>query len=206
MLLLLFFTFLFTFLPTETPDLTSDRATLLVLHLVIGGCISSRTSPSKSPYQWAGVQCHNNHVIALCLPGVSLSGQLPFSTVRNFIDLQTLSLCFNALSRPLPPISQIVSLKSMLMDSFLGNVMCGKPLKSCPIDAAIAGIEKVGNNNKKKKWLSGGAIAVIATLAEVIHTLKGSKQMCGPYGKNGERSRGSKRNNQFQANINDNHY
>ncbi|KAM7494940.1 hypothetical protein LguiB_029549 [Lonicera macranthoides] len=65
---------------------------------------------------WAGVQCHNNHVIALCLPGVSLSGQLPFSTVRNFIDLQTLSLCFNALSRPLPPISQIVNKSTTSVD------------------------------------------------------------------------------------------
>ncbi|KAM7479623.1 hypothetical protein LguiA_027836 [Lonicera macranthoides] len=252
MLLLLFFTFLFTSLPTGTPDLTSDRAALLALRSAVGGRTFLWNTAQQTPCQWAGVQCHNNRVTALRLPGVSLSGQLPSGTVGNLTDLQTLSLRFNALSGPLPsdlsnckqlrnlylqgnrfsgPLPEFLfgvqhlvrlnlagnnfsgkistgfsnltrlrtlylennqltgslpdlklpnlvqfnvsfnqlngsvpaSLKSMPVDSFLGNVLCGKPLKSCPTDAAIAGIGEVGNNhnNNKKKGLSGGAIAGI---------------------------------------------
>ncbi|XP_059644311.1 probable inactive receptor kinase RLK902 [Cornus florida] len=100
MLLLLFKFFLS--LPTGNSDLASDRAALLALRAAVGGRTLLWKTTQQSPCQWAGVQCENNRVTALRLPGVSLSGQVPVGTVGNMTHLRTLSLRFNSLSGTLP--------------------------------------------------------------------------------------------------------
>ncbi|CAK9181606.1 unnamed protein product [Ilex paraguariensis] len=244
-------------LPTTLSDLNSDRAALLALRSAVGGRTLLWNTAQQSPCQWAGVECENNDVTVLRLPGVSLSGQLPPNTLGNLTNLRTLSLRFNALSGSLPsdlasctqlrnlylqgnhfsgPLPDFLltlhdlvrlnlagnnfsgeipsgfnnltrlktlylennqfsgsipeisapklaqfnvsfnnlngsvpkSLDSMPSSAFLGNVLCGKPLDSCPgntTPAATAGTGGGGNGNvnqtKKKNGLSGGAIAGI---------------------------------------------
>ncbi|KVI04437.1 probable inactive receptor kinase At1g48480 [Cynara cardunculus var. scolymus] len=107
-------------------DLTSDRAALLSLRSAVGGRTLFWTTTQQNPCNWAGVQCDNtiNHVTALHLPGVSLSGQLPVGIFGNLTQLRTLSLRFNALSGPLPSdLSSCVNLRNLYLQGnrFSGN-------------------------------------------------------------------------------------
>ncbi|KAA8541386.1 hypothetical protein F0562_025344 [Nyssa sinensis] len=102
-IMLLFIFQIFLSLPAGNSDLTSDRAALLALRSAVGGRTLLWSTTQQNPCQWAGVQCENDRVTALRLPGVSLSGQLPTGTVGNLIHLRTLSLRFNSLSGFLPP-------------------------------------------------------------------------------------------------------
>uniref|UniRef100_A0A5B7AEQ0 Protein kinase domain-containing protein n=1 Tax=Davidia involucrata TaxID=16924 RepID=A0A5B7AEQ0_DAVIN len=101
--MLLFIFQIFLSLPAGKSDLTSDRAALLALRSAVGGRTLLWSTTQQSPCQWAGVQCENDRVTALRLPGVSLSGQVPTGTVGNLTHLRTLSLRFNSLSGSLPP-------------------------------------------------------------------------------------------------------
>ncbi|CAL5445297.1 unnamed protein product [Camellia sinensis] len=89
-------------LPAGKSDLTADRDALLALRAAVGGRTLLWNTTQQTPCQWAGVQCENNRVAVLRLPGVSLSGQVPSGTVGNITRLRTLSLRFNALTGSLP--------------------------------------------------------------------------------------------------------
>lgn len=103
MLLLLFIFQIFLSLPSITlSDLAADRAALLALRSAVGGRTFLWNAAQQTPCSWAGVQCDNNHVTALHLPGVSLSGELPVGVIGNLTHLRTLSVRFNSLTGQLP--------------------------------------------------------------------------------------------------------
>ncbi|MFQ6633990.1 hypothetical protein Gotur_010872 [Gossypium turneri] len=166
-----------TWLVTVGSDLAADRAAMVALRRAVGG----RTllwNLSSSPCTWTGVNCSQNRVVELRLPGMGLSGQLP-SGIGNLTQLQTLSLRFNALSGlgtlylesnhlsgsipdiKVPSLVQFnvsfnqlngsipKGLSNKPQSAFLGNSLCGKPLVPCN------GTESSGSK------LSGGAIAGI---------------------------------------------
>ncbi|KAI3726021.1 hypothetical protein L1987_65818 [Smallanthus sonchifolius] len=106
-------------------DLTSDRSGLLSLRSAVGGRTLFWTTAQLNPCNWSGVQCDNtlNRVIALHLPGVSLSGQLPVGIFGNLTRLRTVSLRFNTLSGPLPSdLSSCVGLRNLYLQ---GNHFSG---------------------------------------------------------------------------------
>ncbi|WOG93843.1 hypothetical protein DCAR_0313130 [Daucus carota subsp. sativus] len=87
---------------TVTSDLSTDRAALLALRSAVGGRTLLWNTTQLTPCQWTGVHCDQNHVVALRLPGVSLSGQLPVGVFGNLTKLKTISLRYNALTGELP--------------------------------------------------------------------------------------------------------
>ncbi|MFQ6633991.1 hypothetical protein Gotur_010872, partial [Gossypium turneri] len=78
---------------------------------------------SSSPCTWTGVNCSQNRVVELRLPGMGLSGQLP-SGIGNLTQLQTLSLRFNALSGSIPAdFAKLTSLRNLYLQ---GNRYSGE--------------------------------------------------------------------------------
>ncbi|PQQ15461.1 putative inactive receptor kinase [Prunus yedoensis var. nudiflora] len=208
----LFLFSLLVLLPIAKPDLGSDRAALLALRSAVGGRTLLWNVNQPTPCSWAGVNCENNRVTVLRLPGVALSGTIPnlsaCVTLRNLYlqgnlfsgeipqflyslhDLVRLNLAsnnfsgeislgFNNLTRirtlylqnnklsgvipelNLPKLEQFNTYSS---SSFLGNLLCGRPLDSaCPGESGAApnGDININDDHKKKSKLSGAAIAGI---------------------------------------------
>ncbi|KAJ7970255.1 Receptor-like kinase 1 [Quillaja saponaria] len=120
-----FFLFLFVILlPSVKPDLDSDRAALLALRSAVGGRTLLWNVTQQSPCSWAGVQCKDNHVTVLRLPGVALSGQIPTGIFSNLTHLRTLSLRLNALKGQLP--SDLASCASLRNLYLQGNLLSGE--------------------------------------------------------------------------------
>ncbi|XWS30665.1 hypothetical protein CRYUN_Cryun23aG0005100 [Craigia yunnanensis] len=103
-----------TLLVTVNSDLASDRAALVALRAAVGGRLLL-WNLSSSPCNWTGVNCVQNRVFELRLPGMGLSGQLPIA-IGNVTQLQTLSLRFNALSGPIPSdFAKLTSLRNLYL-------------------------------------------------------------------------------------------
>lgn len=111
-----------TWLVTVGSDLAADRAAMVALRRAVGG----RTllwNLSSSPCTWTGVNCSQNRLVELRLPGMGLSGQLP-SGIGNLTQLQTLSLRFNALSGSIPAdFAKLTSLRNLYLQ---GNRYSGE--------------------------------------------------------------------------------
>ncbi|KAK1423451.1 hypothetical protein QVD17_18754 [Tagetes erecta] len=124
----LFIFFIFNtllFLPTGNADLSSERAALLSLRSSVGGRTLFWSTTQQNPCNFSGVQCNTagNHIIALHLPGVSLSGQIPIGIFSNLTHLRTISLRFNSLSGPIPSdIASCVDLRNLYLQ---GNNFSG---------------------------------------------------------------------------------
>lgn len=134
-MLLLFFLLFHNFLVSSTStDLATDRAALLALRSAVGGRTYLWNASHPSPCNWAGVQCQNNRVIALRLPGSSLMGALPSNTICNLTLLRTLSLRLNHLSGPLPSdLSQCAELRNLYLQ---GNQFSG-PISSLSVHSLV---------------------------------------------------------------------
>lgn len=129
------------------------------------------------------------NLVRLNLAGNNFTGEIPPS-LNNLTRLATLYLENNALTGEIPDLSNAPlaqfnvsfnslngsiphKLRSMPESSFLGTGLCGGPLGPCPGEPVLSpggspagapGAEPEGNGTggKKKKKLSGGAIAGIA--------------------------------------------
>ncbi|XVE71974.1 hypothetical protein DITRI_Ditri11bG0001100 [Diplodiscus trichospermus] len=111
-----------TFFISVKSDLASDRAALVALRAAVGGR-SLLWNLSSGPCNWTGVDCVQNRVVELRLPGKGLSGQLPIA-IGNLTQLQTLSLRFNALSGPIPSdFAKLTSLRNLYLQ---GNRFSGE--------------------------------------------------------------------------------
>ncbi|XWS46423.1 hypothetical protein CRYUN_Cryun14cG0065300 [Craigia yunnanensis] len=111
-----------TLLVTVNSDLASDRAALVALRAAVGGR-SLLWNLSSSPCNWTGVNCVQNRVLELRLPGMGLSGRLPIA-IGNLTQLQTLSVRFNALSGPIPSdFAKLTSLRNLYLQ---GNGFSGE--------------------------------------------------------------------------------
>lgn len=109
--------------PFAEPDLASDRAALLALRSAVGGRTLLWNANLPSPCSWVGVQCEENRVTALRLPGVALSGQIPGGVLGNLTKLRTLSLRLNTLSGQLPSdLASCVDLRNLYVQ---GNQFSG---------------------------------------------------------------------------------
>ncbi|XP_043705677.1 probable inactive receptor kinase RLK902 [Telopea speciosissima] len=97
----LVFLCLLVLLPLGKPDLASEKAALLAFKAAVGKYIPWNQS-SPTPCTWQGVQCANNSVTVIRLPGSALTGEIPTGIFGNLSHLRTLSLRFNALSGQLP--------------------------------------------------------------------------------------------------------
>lgn len=100
------------------PDLAADKAVLLALRTAVRGRTLLWNTTESSQCKWVGVQCRNNRISELRLPGMGLSGKLPESTIGNLTELVTLSLRFNALSGSLPSdLSSLGNLRNLYLQS-----------------------------------------------------------------------------------------
>ncbi|KAM7475295.1 hypothetical protein LguiB_022538 [Lonicera macranthoides] len=90
----------------------------------------------------------------LYLENNQLSGIIPDLKLTS---LRQFNVSFNQLNGSVP-----LDLESMPRDSFLGNSLCGGPLKACSSNGSSNGaIPVIENMRKKKKKLSAGAIVGI---------------------------------------------
>lgn len=105
-------------------DLTSDRAALLALRSSVGGRTLLWNVSEVSPCKWAGVECEQNRVTVLRLPGVALSGQIQLGILGNLTSLRTLSLRFNSLTSQLP--SDLASCSNLRNLYLQGNHFSGE--------------------------------------------------------------------------------
>ncbi|KAI4319232.1 hypothetical protein MLD38_032858 [Melastoma candidum] len=104
-------------------DLSSDRAALLSLRSALSGRTLFWNTTSPTPCSWPGVQCDSARVVALRLPGSSLSGAIPPGIFGNLTQLRTLSLRMNSLSGTLPPdLGSCVELRNLYLQ---GNRLSG---------------------------------------------------------------------------------
>ncbi|CAK8579777.1 unnamed protein product [Lathyrus sativus] len=105
-------------------DLDSERAALLALRSSVGGRTLFWNATNQTPCNWAGVQCDDNRVVELHLPGVALSGQIPSGIFSNLTHLRTLSLRFNALTGSLPSdLASCVNLRNLYLQR---NLLSGE--------------------------------------------------------------------------------
>ncbi|KAL6178257.1 hypothetical protein ACLB2K_049776 [Fragaria x ananassa] len=119
-----FFLTIIVLLPLVTPDLSSDRAALLALRSAVGGRTLLWDVTKPSPCSWAGVNCDDDRVTVLRLPGVALHGTIPSGIFGNLTALRTLSLRLNALTGPLPSdLSACVTLRNLYLQ---GNLFSGE--------------------------------------------------------------------------------
>ncbi|KAK9013134.1 hypothetical protein V6N11_041153 [Hibiscus sabdariffa] len=109
-------------LVSVSSDLASDRAALVALRSAVGGR-SLLWNLSSGPCNWTGVNCFQNRVVELRLPGMGLSGQLP-NAIGNLTQLQTLSLRLNALSGSIP--SDFAKLSTLRNLYLQGNGFSGQ--------------------------------------------------------------------------------
>lgn len=88
----------------QTQDINSDKAALLAFKASFG-VTSFRWDQNEDPCRsnWKGITCEDNRVTELRLPGVSLRGVIPQSTLGNLTALRVISLRFNYLTGPIPP-------------------------------------------------------------------------------------------------------
>ncbi|GKV05216.1 hypothetical protein SLEP1_g17250 [Rubroshorea leprosula] len=117
--------FLFVLVPFCKPDLASDRAALLALRSSVRGRTLLWNVSSDTPCSWTGVNCEQNRVTVLRLPGVALSGQIPPGIFGNLTELRTLSLRVNSLTGQLPlDLGQCVNLRNLYLqgNSFSGEI------------------------------------------------------------------------------------
>uniref|UniRef100_A0A2P2L9T5 Uncharacterized protein MANES_06G003700 n=1 Tax=Rhizophora mucronata TaxID=61149 RepID=A0A2P2L9T5_RHIMU len=113
------------YLPLSESDLAADRLALLSLRSSLGGRTLLWNATQSSPCSWAGVQCEQNRVTALHLPGVSLTGQLPNGVFSNLTSLRIVSLRFNALTGRLPSdLAACTRLRNLYLqeNSFSGEI------------------------------------------------------------------------------------
>ncbi|KAB5561462.1 hypothetical protein DKX38_006419 [Salix brachista] len=111
---------------TNSFNLASERTALVTLRDAVGGR-SLLWSLLENPCQWVGVLCDqkNSTVADLRLPAMGLSGHLPVA-LGNLTSLQTLSLWFNALSRPIPAdIGDIISNGDKLSGGAVAGIVIG---------------------------------------------------------------------------------
>ncbi|KAF5734041.1 inactive receptor kinase [Tripterygium wilfordii] len=120
---LLLFPLLLLF-PVSKSDLSADRAALLDLRQLLGGRTRLWNATATSPCNWAGVTCEQGRVVALRLPGVALSGELPTGIFGNLTQLRTLSLRLNALTGQLP--SDLASCTGLRNLYLHGNLFSGE--------------------------------------------------------------------------------
>ncbi|CAL0312351.1 unnamed protein product [Lupinus luteus] len=148
-----FILFLFLLLlPLAKPDLASERAALLSLRSSVGGRTRFWNATDQTPCNWAGVQCENDRVVELHLPGVALSGQIPTGIFSNLTQLRTLSLRFNALTGHIP--SDLASCTN------LRNLYLQRNLLSGPIPDFLFGLSdlvrvNLGFNNFSGQFSTG---------------------------------------------------
>lgn len=108
----------FLLLNAVKADLAADKAVLLALRTAVRGRTLLWNTTESSPCKWVGVQCKNNRISELRLPGMGLTGNLPDNTVGNLTQLVTLSLRFNALSGSLPPdLWSLTNLRNLYLQS-----------------------------------------------------------------------------------------
>ncbi|KAK4280670.1 hypothetical protein QN277_012264 [Acacia crassicarpa] len=100
----------------------------------------------------------------LYLENNQLSGPISGLKLEN---LEQFNVSNNLLNGSIP-----LKLQTFSEDSFLGNSLCGKPLKLCPGEGTAispsGAIETKNNSEGKKKKLSGGAIAGIVIGSVVL--------------------------------------
>ncbi|KAF2312550.1 hypothetical protein GH714_035038 [Hevea brasiliensis] len=74
--------------------------------------------------RWAGIVCSNWHVIHIVLEGIQLSGPLPPAFLYNISLLTKLSFRNNSVSGPLPNLTNLVHLESVLLsyNRFTGSI------------------------------------------------------------------------------------
>ncbi|CAM8934047.1 unnamed protein product [Rhodiola kirilowii] len=100
-------------------------------------------------------------VRTLYLEGNQLNGSLPELKLPNLVQFNVSN---NQLNGFVP-----VSLRSMPVNAFVGNALCGEPLNTCPGNNPLAIVGVNGNKDVgKKRKLSGGAIAGIVIGSVVV--------------------------------------
>ncbi|KAF8407602.1 hypothetical protein HHK36_006736 [Tetracentron sinense] len=98
----------------------------------------------------------------LYLEGNQLSGSIPELKLSN---LKQFNVSYNQLNGSIPS-----GFRAMPSNAFEGNSLCGGPLVACPGDGTSTNISIRKEGEKKKKKLSGGAIAGIV-IGSVIGVL-----------------------------------
>uniref|UniRef100_A0A6N2LN34 Protein kinase domain-containing protein n=1 Tax=Salix viminalis TaxID=40686 RepID=A0A6N2LN34_SALVM len=111
-------------LPHSKPDLSPDHSALLSLRSAVRGRTLLWNSSLPSPCSWTGVQCEQNRVTVLRLPGFALTGEIPLGVFSNLTQLRTLSLRLNALTGNLP--QDLANCKSLRNLYLQGNLFSGE--------------------------------------------------------------------------------
>ncbi|KAL7135442.1 hypothetical protein ABFS83_11G096500 [Erythranthe nasuta] len=146
-LLLLTAALLLLRLPSAAPDISSDRSALLSFRSGVRERIPFWNLSSPTPCSWYGVTCSpdGSAVIALRLPGKSISGRIPPNTISRLTNLQALSLRMNSLSGPLPA-DLFSSLSSLHTLSLQNNIFSGGIPDSLFSLTGLVNLELASNN------------------------------------------------------------
>ncbi|KAJ6677150.1 INACTIVE RECEPTOR KINASE-RELATED [Salix viminalis] len=113
-------------LPHSKPDLSPDHSALLSLRSAVRGRTLLWNSSLPSPCSWTGVQCEQNRVTVLRLPGFALTGEIPLGVFSNLTQLRTLSLRLNALTGNLPQdLANYLVRLNLAENNFTGEISPG---------------------------------------------------------------------------------
>lgn len=122
--LLLLFLALFFIIPTAFSDLAASRSALLSLRATVGGRTLLWNPAEQNPCLWLGVQCLNDAVVGLHLPGFSLNGSISTGIFQNLTSLRILSLRYNELKGEIP--SDISACSELRILNLEGNFFNGE--------------------------------------------------------------------------------
>ncbi|PIA63834.1 hypothetical protein AQUCO_00201279v1 [Aquilegia coerulea] len=163
---------LILFVPFSKSDLTSDKNALLAIQSTFRPrSIKNWNSSDSSPCRWQRVECENNRVTVLRLPGASLSGVFPSNIIGNLTQLRTLSLRMNALTGQLPSdLSLCVDLRNLYLQ---GNKFSGE------IPAFLFGLSNLVRLNLAGNNFSGGISSDFNKLTRLKTLLLENNQLTG---------------------------
>ncbi|KAI8535059.1 hypothetical protein RHMOL_Rhmol10G0145500 [Rhododendron molle] len=104
--------------PPSTSTLPSDAVALLSFKSKadLDNTLLYTTTDRFDYCQWQGVKCVQNRVVRFVLRGSGLRGSFPPDTLSRLDQLRVLSLRNNSLSGPLPDLSPLLNLKSLVLD------------------------------------------------------------------------------------------
>ncbi|XP_078165791.1 putative inactive receptor kinase At1g48480 [Carex rostrata] len=157
-LLLLLLAFSLFIVPILMQDLNSDISALLAFKASFG--VNLRWDPNKDPCtSWKGVTCESNRVTELRLPGSSLRGDIPQSTLGNLTALRVLSLRLNGLTGPVP--SELGDITTLSVVNLYGNQLSGQ------IPSTIFSLSGLTQLNLGNNRLSGSIAPEFAKLTKL---------------------------------------
>jgi hypothetical protein len=118
--LLRFFLFFYLFTLVSSQNSMVPRESLALLSFEQGADTNNQLQYTQESINnfcdWKGVTCENGNVVQYEVESLNLQGVFPPNSLSQLVELRIINLSNNSLFGPIPDLSPLVNLKSLLLD------------------------------------------------------------------------------------------